>query len=429
IGDFTDLLSDSSFEGPHPWVLSGNTEVATDQKQAGTASLKLSAGGVTTRGILNRTIPVIPGDQYYLEFWVRRDSSWNGTSGNSKVRIGNQSSGNALVTDLTYGAGDIAANTWVQRTKAWTVPAGCLSIQVAISGDATAGNAWLDGIVMRRMLGGTLLVDGAIDGKLITGATIRTAASGDRLHLASNILRSYYTAAGYGEIEAVRIDPAKVRTWHPAIGAVEISAGTVSWLTDSNAHSSSIGSTGTGSNAELTIQPGYASGRVVLNAASTYLYDPATTSSSANAFLQLGSGLLDTYRRIIRSTSVRAAKRLIQDAVPTPMVQAKGGKLQDIPALSGFLALQPRTWYDRGEMVAAGLDPDTATETDCQAAGLRRIPGFIAEEVEAVDPLYVTYDPGKAGPVLSGVAYDRLAAAIHPVLADLAQRVEALESR
>lgn len=165
--------------------------------------------------------------------------------------------------------------------------------------------------------------------------------------------------------------------------------------------------------------------------------DPDTNSHSANAYLWNDSG---GYRKLVRSTSVRAAKRLIQDAaLSVPMVAGKQGKLgkeQQPASPAGFLALRPRTWFDRADMAAAGLDPDTATEEECLAAGLRRIPGFIAEEVEQVDPTYAIYERDKdGGPVLTGVAYDRLSAAIHPVLvdhdtrlADLTARLEAIES-
>ena len=72
----------------------------------------------------------------------------------------------------------------------------------------------------------------------------------------------------------------------------------------------------------------------------------------------------------------------------------------------------------------AGLNPETVTEEECVKAGLRRITGFIAEEVEEINPLYATYYESD----LSGVAYDRLTAAIHKTLTNMNKRLLALES-
>ena len=87
--------------------------------------------------------------------------------------------------------------------------------------------------------------------------------------------------------------------------------------------------------------------------------------------------------------------------------------------------MTPRSWFDRREVEDAGLDFDTVTEVECVAAGLRRIPGFVAEEVEAVNPLFCTYNSDGE---LEGLSYDRLAVAVHPVLKDLDARLRVLES-
>ena len=132
--------------------------------------------------------------------------------------------------------------------------------------------------------------------------------------------------------------------------------------------------------------------------------DDTTTSTAAAALPASGN-----YRRLMRTTSLRRFKGRIET-----------------PALSDeFLSLTPRTWFDRREVEDAGLDFDTVTEAECVAAGLRRIPGFVAEEVEAVNPLFCTYNSDGE---LEGLSYDRLAVAVHPVLKDLDARLRVLES-
>jgi len=149
-----------------------------------------------------------------------------------------------------------------------------------------------------------------------------------------------------------------------------------------------------------------------------FYYLPETTTSAANAFWS--SVQANGYRRLQVNTSVRDAKGLIQDLDATP---------------EAVLELRPRTWFDRGEMVEAGLDPDAASETECLAAGLRRVPGFIADEVEQVDPRFVSYDNEwlddgvdgvAARQVLRGVAYDRISAALLVLAKSQQQQIETL---
>lgn len=63
--------------------------------------------------------------------------------------------------------------------------------------------------------------------------------------------------------------------------------------------------------------------------------------------------------------------------------------------------------------------------TPPEVAGLRRIPGLIAEEVAEACPVFAIYE----GDELSGVAYDRLAAGLLVVVKDQAAKVASLEER
>jgi hypothetical protein len=87
--------------------------------------------------------------------------------------------------------------------------------------------------------------------------------------------------------------------------------------------------------------------------------------------------------------------------------------LEDAQAV---LRLTPRTWFDRAEVEQNG----DSTE------GLRRVPGLVAEDVEQHAPVLASYD---ASGELQGVAYDRVAAVLLPIVRDLVERVECLERR
>lgn len=117
----------------------------------------------------------------------------------------------------------------------------------------------------------------------------------------------------------------------------------------------------------------------------------ATSSSAANMYL-------DNDGRIWKSTSARKYKQDIEDAEVDPMA---------------VLRMQPRTWRDRAEVER---DPESST----------RYVGFIAEELDDLGlGQFVTRTPDGE---VEGIAYDRLVAAVIPVLKNLDSRLRSLES-
>lgn len=153
----------------------------------------------------------------------------------------------------------------------------------------------------------------------------------------------------------------------------------------------------TGGAGELSLESNFLS---LENAEFRFVEQTTTTGTASASLVTNGS-----YRVLRRTTSLREAKRLIEDA----------------PEID-FLAFRPRTWFDKTEIIEAGLDPDSATEVDCLNAGLRRVPGFIAEET---DELFTTYDNGK----LSGISYDRVSVAIYSTLKNIDSRLRKLENK
>lgn len=90
------------------------------------------------------------------------------------------------------------ASTAVAISKTWTVPATVakvsFSVRVPSSGNAASVGAYL--FSLRKMAGGELIVDGALDAKLITGAKIQTVAAANRgitLDGLTNLLTAWNT--------------------------------------------------------------------------------------------------------------------------------------------------------------------------------------------------------------------------------------------
>ena len=76
------------------------------------------------------------------------------------------------------------------------MPADSVGLRIACSSETalSTGTVWFDDAIVTRMGTGELLVDGSIDGKIITGALIRSAASGQRVELTSQGLKGYDSA-------------------------------------------------------------------------------------------------------------------------------------------------------------------------------------------------------------------------------------------
>ena len=141
---------------------------------------------------------------------------------------------------------------------------------------------------------------------------------------------------------------------------------------------------------------GTALGSVVVDALGVSLYGLPTTSSPANVQVSTTPG---TIGMLSRSTSGQRYKRDIEDLVVD---------------VAHVLALRPRTWRDRLEVEH---DPDSKT----------RYPGFIAEElVDAGLGQFVVFGPDG---VPDSIAYDRLTAALVPVLQDQQRQLNELRAR
>ena len=397
------------------------------------------------------------GDQWWrysgseiIGIWIHDGTSWV-----------TQTLTDAVITNLS--AGTITAGVLsVDRLGAKSIGAAKIAAgAIAVGGDLIANGAIVGGhiagltITGAKIAGDTITGDkikaneivanhlttgavtankiaaGAIDGKIITGAIIQTIVTANRgIILDTNSLRAY-NSSGVATL------------------TIDASTGAISMLGSLTSGSAITGATITGGvingttinsedglvvsvNGSIRFNSGASFGRIYsdssgyihisggmvyidtaigtsignrlaigTNALGNTAISMSTTTSPSNVYSSGNSSAL------LRVISLRKYKKLISDNIT-----------------DDFLMMEPKTWYDKSQIEEAGLNPETVTEEECVKAGLRRITGFIAEEVEEINPLYATYYESD----LTGVAYDRLTAAIHKTLTNMNKRLLALES-
>lgn len=162
IGDFTNLVSGSDFEdiAKSPWPMVTGLSWSSNA-HTGTRSLALTTSR-TAASVHPTTFPVEEGDQYYVEFWARKSSNYDG-DGNNKIRIADAISGQ-LIGAVNYSADAFSTHDVFEKISGtFTVNAGTSQMRIQIGvGVHTAGVVYLDNITVRRMNGGELIVDGSL---------------------------------------------------------------------------------------------------------------------------------------------------------------------------------------------------------------------------------------------------------------------------
>lgn len=283
-------------------------------------------------------------------------------------------------------ANSVTART--RLTRSVTAPVGARWAQLSfynyppIAGAANSAIV-INDVSCRRAIAGNLIVNGAIDGKTITGATItggtiQTASSGERVTFRPNGIFGH----GIDFYDGNNVSRGSFYRNTGTAGGVNIAGGANAYI-------------GVGTK-DITIMPDptNAAPGVLRLYEKVFMPDAYadTTTTSANVFFASDAHLA-------RSTSLSAFKLDQQ--------------LMSAAEISAVLDLVPKTWYDKSQVDANGG----------VFTGLKRIPGLVAEDVQAIAPLLATYDDSG----LSGVAYDRIAAALIPTVKDLLNRIKALE--
>ncbi len=157
-----------------PWALAATHTLTTTQKKSGTQSLKLAAATGSVESVFTGDMRVKEGEQWYFKYYAYIDASFNGTTGNSKLRIGNGANG-AFITDCTFASITRSAWTTVPLEVTVTVPAGVTSLKVSIVSDNTAGTAYIDDVQIRRMSEASLIQNLGVEKLTASSASMDTA--------------------------------------------------------------------------------------------------------------------------------------------------------------------------------------------------------------------------------------------------------------
>lgn len=206
IADLTNLVpDDGDFESQSTTSWDGNPtdfSIASTEPKFGTYHAVMTADGTANGNYKAEYIPVEPGQQYYCSVWYKTTAGFT-ASGEIYPFIVEWSDENKTNKTWTIPVSTTSTPvaTYTQGTGTVTVPAGKYYMRPGMSTRPTAltGDMYVDGMVMRRVNGGELIVDGAItssklDTALVYAGAIQLDVPG---HIYSGKTTSDSTAAGF----------------------------------------------------------------------------------------------------------------------------------------------------------------------------------------------------------------------------------------
>lgn len=95
------------------------------------------------------TMPTSPGKKYRYSCWYRSTPDFNGTPGNSKMRLANQNG--ELIGGATFFVADKAAWTYLSAVYAIPDNTSITGLQLGIYADNTVGTLWVDDVVLEEV--------------------------------------------------------------------------------------------------------------------------------------------------------------------------------------------------------------------------------------------------------------------------------------
>jgi hypothetical protein len=182
------------------------------------------ASGTKTKKI--GTIPVSPGDKFYVATDYTTSSDWVGSF--VKFYLQYKDSTGATIGFTVAQDAPTPGAAWKRISLLGTAPTNAAAADIVAEHNGTSilGTTWFDNAEVRTalvagavsaglittgmMAAGSVTADrldaNAIDGKTITGATVQTAASGPRIMLNPDGTLTFPTGSA-GELYPARIDP------------------------------------------------------------------------------------------------------------------------------------------------------------------------------------------------------------------------------
>ncbi|CCQ44657.1 hypothetical protein ARTSIC4J27_584 [Pseudarthrobacter siccitolerans] len=204
VSDWTNYFSNPDFEGdtangsPRGMVYNSSCRVKDisgfTSGNGSNKALEIDAKSGSNNDVYDLSIfPVKPGDQFYVRFEGRHlNTVGTGPTGLGFRTYDAKKAGVTWTRVADFGA--TKTTVFEEREGVYTVPDGTYFLQpwATFGNNAeTTNKFYVDNVVIRRMAGGELIVDGAIDGMVITGATIQTAREGARIVLDETGLRGW----------------------------------------------------------------------------------------------------------------------------------------------------------------------------------------------------------------------------------------------
>jgi predicted phage tail protein len=154
------MISNGLFDmgGDVGWTIASGTWTFPAEGRNGSLCAKRVGPGNTTphtlRANADASTPVTAGKTYRISCWYKNDAAWNGTPGNSKMRLADQG-GNLL---NTVGNIWFAPNKteWTYTEGLYTVPSASSTVtglRLTIVLDNAAGTIWIDDVWLEEVSG------------------------------------------------------------------------------------------------------------------------------------------------------------------------------------------------------------------------------------------------------------------------------------
>lgn len=121
-----------------PVAITTGVAVDTSVSRSSPASIRIAPSS-TGKSLTKSSITGTSGQVVTVSFWLRTDSTWNGTGGNSKIRFG--SSTGALITACSYEG---VKTTWTFVTCSRTMDSTNTTFTLTVGNDGSTGNIWID---------------------------------------------------------------------------------------------------------------------------------------------------------------------------------------------------------------------------------------------------------------------------------------------
>lgn len=211
IGGGANLLVDPRMQSKATWDNSTYWRVDGGKDGDGSFFLQQSTsqlGAYSGASNAAARVPVVAGSSYRISAWVKTSTAAPIGSLAVYGRVYNDADGTFTFSTPSAALNDkvTVANTWTPVTGIVTIPEGRTSLAIGLYKQAayTTGTVTWSNPAVQPVADGSLIVDGAIDGKIITGATMRTAPAGARVEMDASGLHAY-NASG---IETFDLDAA-----------------------------------------------------------------------------------------------------------------------------------------------------------------------------------------------------------------------------